>query len=192
MRIRSVRSSQRSLPGERASRFAVALPAEKLALGCIKKSTRNMLRLDTESATRDPWRAFLVAASMSNGCPGEMKALPPSFLRCTKPHTTVRTCPQQRTCWQHQKKLFVSGVPSFLVLVSISSRTSAAGPLSARSDGDAKRSKRPPLCAWQHEQQSITMSVPAATHHGVQQKRRSTEPDKLPPEPNLHGPCTLV
>ena len=39
-----------------------------------------------------------------NGCPREMKALSPSFLRCSKSHTTVRTSPQQRMCWQHQKK----------------------------------------------------------------------------------------
>ena len=72
MRIRSVSPSQQSLR-ERAPRFAVLLPAKKLALACISKFTKNMLRLDMVGAL-GIHGVLLVAASMSNGCAGEMKA----------------------------------------------------------------------------------------------------------------------
>ena len=42
-------------------------------------------------------------------------------------------------------------------------------PTAALSDGPAQPSKRPPLRASRLEQQSIAVSVPAATHHGAEQ-----------------------
>ena len=42
-------------------------------------------------------------------------------------------------------------------------------PTAARSDGPAQPSKGPPLRATRLEQQSIAVSVPAATHRGAQQ-----------------------
>ena len=140
------------------------LPAKKLALACISKFTKNMLRLDMVGAL-GIHGVLLVAASMSNGCPGEMKT---QSAKLPSLHET------QHDCGLLQHSAHAGSTKNCLSQWCIFSWCQHHHELQQAAHGCTRRRRctavqKATTACLAARAVGVAEPVPAATHHAAQQ-----------------------